>query len=157
MKNTHEKVRLRKIISGGQTGVDRAALDTALQAGWEIGGWCPAGRRAEDGIIAARYPLQETPSADYAQRTTWNVRDSDGTLVLLAASPAGGTALTIQETERQGKPLLVMDLHTLPSVSTVAHWLALHAIKVLNVAGPRESEAPGIYGRAKAFMATLLG
>ena len=136
--------------------MDRAALDVALAGGWEVGGWCPAGRRAEDGVIASRYPLQETPSTDYAQRTAWNVRDSDGTLVLIMDTPTGGTALTIQEAERQGKPLLVVDLYAPLEMSAVADWLAAHEIRVLNVAGPRESEAPGIYWRAKAFMEALL-
>ncbi|HMB91517.1 MAG TPA: putative molybdenum carrier protein [Rhodothermales bacterium] len=157
MENAQKRIRLQKIVSGGQTGVDRAALDAALAAGQAVGGWCPAGRRAEDGVIAARYPLQETPSVDYAQRTAWNVRDSDGTLVLIADTPAGGTALTLQEAKRQGKALLVVDLHAPPEISAVADWLATHEITVLNVAGPRESEAPGIYGWAKAFMEMLLG
>jgi hypothetical protein len=156
MENAHKKVRLQKIVAGGQTGMDRAALDAALAGGWEVGGWCPAGRRAEDGVIAARYPLQETPSADYAQRTAWNVRDSDGTLVLIIDSPTGGTALTIQEAEREGKPLLVVELYAPLEMSAVVDWLAAHEINVLNVAGPRESEAPGIYSRAKAFMEALL-
>ena len=73
---------IAKLISGGQTGVDRAALDAALAAGLPIGGWCPKGRLAEDGVIPLRYPLQETPSQQYAQRTRWNVRDADGTLIL---------------------------------------------------------------------------
>ena len=87
---------LRKIISGGQSGVDRAALDAALAAGLELGGWCPKGRRAEDGPIADRYPLNETDCESYATRTRWNVRDSDATLILCDAEPAGGTALTIE-------------------------------------------------------------
>ncbi|MEM1442023.1 MAG: putative molybdenum carrier protein, partial [Verrucomicrobiota bacterium] len=86
---------LRKLVSGGQTGVDRAALQWALKRGWDCGGWCPAGRLAEDGAIESHFPLQETPSAEYSQRTEWNVRDSDGT-VLLTRSPKleGGTKLT---------------------------------------------------------------
>src|SRR5512135_124388 len=99
-----------RIVSGGQTGVDRAALDAARQLGLECGGWCPRGRRAEDGKVASGYPLRETPSEDYAQRTEWNVRDSDATLVLTHGRPAGGTALTIAVARRLGKPLLVLDL-----------------------------------------------
>ena len=83
-----------KIISGGQTGADRAALDFAIDHGIEHGGWCPKGRWAEDGAIAERYPLKETPSADVAQRTEWNARDSDGTLVITEGAPVAGTALT---------------------------------------------------------------
>ena len=85
---------VEKIVSGGQTGVDRAALDVALELGIPCGGWCPRGRRAEDGALSARYPLMETPSDDYVQRTTWNIRDSDGTLILTRGEPTGGTAQT---------------------------------------------------------------
>ena len=89
------KVNLRpmltRIVSGGQTGVDRAALDVALELSIPCGGWCPKGRKAEDGALPARYPLKETPSEEYAQRTTWNVRDSDGTLILTHGAPTGGT------------------------------------------------------------------
>ena len=105
---------IRTLVSGGQTGVDRAALDVALERGLPIGGWCPSGRRAEDGPLAPRYGLRETPLADYAQRTLWNVRDSDGTLVLTAGPPRGGTALTVEEAGRQGKPVLVIDLADSP-------------------------------------------
>ncbi|PSQ85488.1 MAG: molybdenum cofactor carrier, partial [Bacteroidetes bacterium QH_2_63_10] len=92
---------MRKIISGGQTGVDRAALDAALAFNVPVGGWCPKGRRAEDGQIPDRYPLEETPSEAYEQRTAWNVRDSDGTLIITDGSLEGGTALTMTEARRQ--------------------------------------------------------
>lgn len=151
-----QQIRLRKIVSGGQTGVDHAALDAAIAAGVEVGGWCPSGRRAEDRVISKIYPLQETPSSEYAQRTAWNVRDSDGTLVLTRGEPTGGTALTIQEAKQQRKPLLVVDLEALQDVATLSEWLAAQHIKTLNVAGPRESEAPGIYRQTLAFMASLL-
>lgn len=146
---------IQKIVTGGQTGVDRAALDAAMAADVPVGGWCPRGRRAEDGPIDPRYPLRETPSAAYAQRTAWNVRDSDGTLVLVRAVPAGGTALTVEEAHRHNKPLL----HEKPSraaVEVIAQWIDTHAIATLNVAGPRESEAPGIYAEAKALLMRLL-
>src|SRR6266851_4977853 len=96
-----------KIISGGQTGVDRAALDVALELGIPCGGWCPKGRRAEDGRIPKRYPLVETPTPAYPVRTEWNVRDSDGTLVLARGQASGGTALTIEFATDYGKPCLV--------------------------------------------------
>ena len=99
-------MELRKIVSGGQTGVDRAALDAALTHDMEVGGWCPQGRRAEDGPIPPRYPVRETPSDEYAQRTTWNVRDSDGTLIIAPSPLEGGAALTRQEAEARGKPVL---------------------------------------------------
>jgi hypothetical protein len=156
MESALKKVNLQKIVSGGQTGVDRAALDAAQVAGIEVGGWCPAGRRAEDGIIAPRYPLKETPSSAYAQRTAWNVRDSDGTLVFVLDTPAGGTSLTIKETKRQGKPLLMVDLTATMNIRTVSEWIAVHEIKRLNIAGPRESESPGIYRQAFSFIEALL-
>jgi hypothetical protein len=145
-----------KVVSGGQTGVDRAALDAALAAGLRCGGWCPRGRAAEDGSIDAVYPLVETPSADYAQRTEWNVRDSDATLVLARGRPGGGTALTIALARRHGKPLLVVDLARDASPEEVARWIESHAIGTLNVAGPRESQKPGIGREARAFLERLL-
>jgi hypothetical protein len=90
--------------------VDRASLDAALEFGIPCGGWCPKGRKAEDGPIPPRYPLSETPSADYGQRTEWNVRDSDGTLILNSGELAGGTAQTVEIARRLRKPFLVVDL-----------------------------------------------
>jgi predicted Rossmann fold nucleotide-binding protein DprA/Smf involved in DNA uptake len=147
---------LLKIVSGGQTGVDRAALDTALRLGIPCGGWCPRGRRAEDGPIPARYPLAETPTARYPQRTEWNVRDSDGTLVLHAGRPRGGTALTLRLLARQRKPTLQLDLDADPHPDALTEWTARRGIRVLNVAGPRESESPGIGARAARFLETAL-
>ena len=147
---------LSKIISGGQTGVDRAALDVALARGLACGGWCPAGRKAEDGRIDPRYPLTDTPSAEYAERTEWNVRDADGTLVLHERSLSGGTAQTVELTERLGKPCLVLDLTKRPDAAAVLVWLQRHQVAVLNVAGPRESKAPGIYAHAVQFLQEVL-
>jgi putative molybdenum carrier protein len=141
-----------RVVSGGQTGVDRAALDAARAAGLPCGGWCPRGRLAEDGPIDTAYPLVETPSADYAQRTEWNVRDSDGTLVVARGRPTGGTALTMNLARRYGKPLLVVDLSRNPSPEQVSRWVQARAIATLNVAGPRESQRPGIGGEARAFL-----
>jgi hypothetical protein len=150
---------IMKVVSGGQTGVDRAALDAALAAGLPVGGWCPKGRRAEDGVIDARYPLTETRTADYAERTRANVRDSDGTLVLTGVltrgAPVGGTALTIAFARKMGRPLLVLDLNDAAPQDALA-WIAAGRIATLNVAGPRESGAPGIYGQARAFLDALL-
>ena len=112
------------LVSGGQTGVDRAALDVALALGIACGGWCPRGRRAEDAPLPRRYPLNETPSADYAQRTGWNVRDSDATLLLTPLPPDGGTALTLELAERMGRPHLAVDLHDLARAREVRAWLA---------------------------------
>ncbi|MEA2063566.1 MAG: putative molybdenum carrier protein, partial [Gemmatimonadota bacterium] len=101
---------LARIVSGGQTGVDRAALDVSLSASFACGGWCPRGRRAEDGAIPIRYPLRETESPAYEVRTRCNVRDSDGTLVITRGVPSGGTAYTIDAADWIGRPCLVIDL-----------------------------------------------
>jgi putative molybdenum carrier protein len=146
-----------RIVSGGQTGVDRAALDVALALEVPCGGWCPRERRAEDGPIPDRYPLTETPTASYPERTESNVRDSDGTLILTEGPPHGGTALTIELAGRLNKPYLVVDLTTCPAADTVQAWLRSHRIGVLNVAGPREGERPGIYTRAAGFLRQVLG
>jgi len=122
----------------------------------ECGGWCPKDRRAEDGIIARKYPLKETPKRDYAQRTEWNVRDSDATLILCHGRPQGGTAQTIAFAEAQAKPCLILNLDQSPDMQATRNWLSQSQIGVLNVAGPRESQPPGIYRRAKALLLTLL-
>ncbi len=145
-----------RIVSGGQTGVDRAALDVALLLDFEIGGWCPRGRRAEDGPISEYYPLAETASANYSQRTEANVRDSDATLILSRGRPSGGTALTRDTARTHNKPLLVLDLRTATPDDAVA-WIKRQAISVLNVAGPRESVAPGIYEEASSYLRQVLG
>jgi hypothetical protein len=147
---------MKKIISGGQTGVDRAALDAALELGLDCGGWCPKGRAAEDGVIPLRYPLIETTSDKYALRTEWNVRDSDGTLIVTRGQPTGGTAFTIDVTKRLKKPCLIVDLNDQSAPDTVAPWLAGNQIRVLNVAGPRESTCPGIHAQAAAFLRRIL-
>lgn len=147
-----------RIVSGGQTGVDRAALDVAAEIGFESGGWCPKGRIAEDGALPARYPLQETPARRYAQRTEWNVRDSDATLILAHGSLTGGTALTVRFASELARPFLVVDLAAGEDASgeETRAWLAKNAVRTLNVAGPRESTAPGIYEAARAFLLRLL-
>jgi hypothetical protein len=170
---------ISKIVSGGQTGVDRAALDVALELDIPCGGWCPKGRRAVDGRIPDRYPLKETPSSGYPQRTEWNVRDSDGTLVLAqdlvakskvkgresSGSPMiippwdlalrGGTALTIELARRQKKPLAVANVNG-DAIKAVQTWIRGSNIRVLNVAGPRESENRGIYSKTVKFLRLLL-
>jgi hypothetical protein len=152
--------RIARIVSGGQTGVDRAALDTARALGITTGGWCPAGGWAEDltvepGVRTMFPELVETPEADPAQRTAWNVRDSDATLVRVrrgATSP--GTVLTIADAEDLGRSHLVADV---AEVSVVRTWLdRLPDGTVLNVAGPRESEAPGIAAEAADLLRRVL-
>ncbi|MGD9856633.1 MAG: putative molybdenum carrier protein [Planctomycetaceae bacterium] len=149
-------MRILRIVSGGQTGVDRAALEVAQQIDLSCGGWCPRGRIAEDGRIPDRFPLQETDSAKYDVRTRRNVADSDGTLVLTLGDPTGGTSFTIATAERLGKPLLVLDLDLQPRPELVREWIALHAIETLNIAGPRESTAPGVGRLAAEFLRTAL-
>jgi hypothetical protein len=144
------------IVSGGQTGVDRAALDVALELHLPCGGWCPKGRRAEDGPLDTRYPLTETPWWGYPQRTEWNVRDSDGTLVLTSGRADRGTQLTIELAARLRKPCLVLNLAEQPSPAGVREWAETHQVKVLNVAGPRASEGAGIYLQAARFLRGVL-
>jgi len=144
------------IISGGQTGVDRAALDVALALGIHCGGWCPRGRRAEDGTIPRKYPLRETPSTAYAERTAHNVHDADATLVLCRGPLRGGTALTLRLARRARKPSLTVDLDNPDGVALTRAFLASRRVRVLNVAGPRESQEPGIAGRTREFLFALL-
>ena len=149
-------MRLRKIVSGGQTGVDRAALDTAMERGVPVGGWCPKGRRAEDGTISDRYPLKETPSEAYEQRTAWNVRDSDGTLIITDGALEGGTALTMEEAKRQERPVLHVRTTDPVPVPMIRAWGEDHDVRVLNVAGPRASEVEGIYDDARVLLEAFL-
>jgi hypothetical protein len=151
---------IRKIISGGQTGVDRAALDVAFELGIAIGGWIPRGRRAEDGIVPSRYVgLEETDTRNYAERTRRNVRDSDATLVMTFGKPTGGTALTIEIAGTLGRPCLVVDLSDMdPEQAAVAvcTWLDQADPRVLNVAGPRLSKEPGIAAAARTVLRKVL-
>lgn len=153
--------RLAKILSGGQTGVDRAALDAAIRLGVPHGGWCPAGRKAEDGVIPDRYALRETFSPEYAERTRRNVADSDGTLIICAGPLTGGTALTVREARRFRKPYAVVNL-LLPrnevdqALVRTGRWLQAKEVRVLNVAGPRASQHPGIGPMAAEFLTRLM-
>ena len=145
----------RKIVSGGQTGADRAALDWAIAHDVEHGGWCPRGRRAEDGAIPPRYRLTETPSESYEQRTEWNVRDSDGTAILsLAATLGGGSKATAELARALGKPCIHLSARVdgAAAAAKLRRWVANNGIRVLNVAGPRASGEPGV---GAFVMATL--
>jgi len=147
---------LQKIVSGGQTGVDQAALDAAQAHDVPVGGWCPRGRRAEDGRIPDRYPLEETPTDDYAQRTAWNVRDSDGTLLIAPAPLRGGSALTLEEAKTREAPVLHVRPTDPAPVRRIRAWATENDIRVLNVAGPRASEGDGMYDQARAILEALL-
>lgn len=147
---------LTTIVSGGQTGVDRGALDAAALAGLAHGGWCPKGRKAEDGRIPADYRLSETPSSRYAERTEWNVRDSDGTLVLSRGPIRGGTRLTVKLARKYSRPCLVVELDGTNDAAVVARWIRMSKIGVLNVAGPRESSRPGIAADARRLVGEII-
>ncbi len=159
---------VRRIVSGGQTGVDRGALDAAIALGIEHGGWCPQGRRAEDGTIPPQYDLKMTESPDYAVRTRQNVADSDGTLIFYRQSLTGGTRAPHRYAVRSGRPyhLVRFDDSSLSAteegcadrraMETVAAWLVKNEVAVLNVAGPRESLQPGIAAATTRFLIALL-
>lgn len=144
-----------KIVSGGQTGVDRAALDAAIFLCIEHGGWCPHGRLSEGGAIPVEYRLKETQSADYSERTKLNVRDSDGTLLLV---PEGwqnlgdGTVLTVDELKKIKKPFKLINPFNRENFDDVVTWLYINQICTLNVAGPRESKSEGIYVAALEYL-----
>ncbi|TWT76486.1 putative molybdenum carrier [Planctomycetes bacterium CA13] len=140
-----------KLVSGGQTGVDRAGLDAAIALGIEHGGWCPSGRLAEDGTVPSRYELTETASRDYPVRTEWNVRDSDATLILYEKKLSGGTLLTQRLCRRLDKECMLARLDR-DDVDLTRHWLASLRPAVLNIAGPRQSTAPGIDKRSFEFL-----
>lgn len=146
---------INKIISGGQTGVDRAALDVALQLNIPHGGWCPKGRLSESGIIPEKYLLTETLSSDYSERTLLNIKDSDGTLILVPTIPFNvndGTHLTIQKVKAKHKPYLIIDLSKENNIDEVINWTKENNIKLLNIAGPRESQCSGVYNKAFEYL-----
>lgn len=158
-----------KIISGGQTGVDRAALDVAIERGIDWGGWCPKGGWAEDlpdppGLLA-KYPhLKETPDPHPLQRTEWNVRDGDANLILIdtkGLSVSIGTQRAHKWAGQHGKPQLVLDVNDPDAAMNARTWLRAQKKRfgphmVLGIGGPRESEAPGIYERARRVLVELL-
>jgi hypothetical protein len=147
-----------RIVSGGQTGADRGALDAAIALGLPHGGWCPGGRRAEDGAIPDKYLLVETGSRHYAVRTERNVIDSDGTLIVIRGRLQGGSALTARLARARGKPYLIVDVtRDAAGAGELRDWLREHAIAVLNVAGPRESHCPGIGRQVEALLIEVLG
>lgn len=155
-RRTSRLFQPEKIVSGGQTGVDRGALDAALTLGIPHGGWCPRGRLAEDGRIPDRYLLAENESRRYAVRTEQNVVDSDATLILHLGPLRGGTALTRRLAVDCGRPCLAVDLARDDRIALARAWLEATRPAVLNVAGPRESQRPGIAERSQRFLLELL-
>lgn len=151
-----EKYAIAMLISGGQTGVDRAALDFAMQAGIAHAGWCPLGRKAEDGIIPGRYLLREATTPLYQQRTQLNVRDSQATLIIKDETRRSrGTALTIRCAEKLHKPFMVVDIAGY-DCAAIRKWLGRVQPQILNVAGPRLSESPAAAVAASAILLAVL-
>ena len=146
---------VNKIISGGQTGADIAALDSAIKRGIPHGGWIPKGRKTEAGALPKKYKLKETLSPEYRQRTKKNVKNSDATLILTDRSLSGGTKLTYDLAKKLNKPVWVCFLGKNESVKKVIKWLDDNDIEVLNIAGPRASHSPRIYKKAANFLSRL--
>jgi hypothetical protein len=150
-KRDHQQGLLR-IISGGQTGVDRAALDVAFALGLPHGGFCPRGRRAEDGVIPHQYQLEELDSEDYAVRTERNVIEADATLILYQRRMTGGTLLTFNLAKKHHKPHRTIRLDRHYDPQRILDWINETPIGTLNVAGPRATTDPEIYERAATFL-----
>lgn len=147
---------IKKIISGGQTGADRAALDVAIDMGIPPGGWIPKGRKAEDGRLSDKYMLQETKSINYPQRIELNILDSDGTLIISHGKLTGGSLRTQNLANKHGRPCLHIDLHEMDepkAVQVISSWIDLRGIMTLNVAGPRASKDPEIHVATKRILA----
>ena len=134
-----------KIVSGGQTGADRAALDWAIENGIPHGGWCPKGRLAEDGPISTRFNLTESPSKNYLQRTEWNARDSDGTVVFsIAQILSGGSMKTVSFAQKHKKPVIHISRENQNPAEALIQFIRSNGIRILNVAGPRGSKEPEV-------------
>ena len=142
---------VKKIISGGQTGTDRAALDFAIKHNIPHGGWIPRGRKAEDGPLPHGYHLKEMPTADYPKRMEQNVRDSDGTVIISHGRLTGGSANTAGMARKHGRPWLHLDMEKTTvdaAAQRLREWIAGNSSSILNVAGPRQSKDPKIYSAA---------
>lgn len=160
-------MRLRKIVSGGQTGVDRAALDVAIKLNIEYGGWCPKGRIDEKGIIPSEYCDLTEVEGDFAcdqdnfnARTVKNIIDSDATLIIVPSWPLpenikDGTILTIEEIRRQNKPYYILNIKDY-DLNDFSDWITNSEVEILNVAGPRESNAPGIHEKSLAIIEDII-
>ena len=152
-------IRLQKIISGGQTGTDRGALDACIQNNFPCGGWCPAERKAEDGEIPAKYPLQETLSVGYEERTRLNVRDSDATLIIYEGKLKGGTSLTFHHAKDIGKPVFLFKVAPFlidEILEQAIHFIKINQVEILNIAGPRASQWPEAYDSSFTIIPKLI-
>tara|TARA_Y100001934_G_scaffold244844_1_gene302642 strand:- start:347 stop:826 length:480 start_codon:yes stop_codon:yes gene_type:complete len=152
------KIATPDIVSGGQTGADRAALDWAIDHKVSHAGWCPAGRLAEDGRIPEKYQLRETPSSSYPERTRRNVEDSDATLIVSPQSPEGGTLLTLRHAKEINKPVLVVTLQNEKEAPVLLRsFIRKHKISALNVAGPRISGSNEVEGMVRRLLDETFG
>ena len=150
---------IKKIISGGQTGVDRAALDIAIELNIPHGGWIPKGRKTEDGILPDKYQLKEMPTTSYPKRTEKNILDSDGTLIICHGKLTGGSALTRKMAKKHGRPWVHvdMDVFSVPDAArTIKSWIDQNNVRILNVAGSRASKDPEIYKTTVEILKTAL-
>jgi len=150
---------IKKIVTGGQTGADRAALDAAIEYGIPYGGWLPRGRKTEDGRLSERYHLKEIQSISYPQRTELNVIDSDGTLIISHGNLSGGSAYTLEMAKKHKRPCLHIDLNEISeykAVEIIKYWTDVKGIETLNVAGARASEDPQIYEVTKNLIKSVL-
>lgn len=150
---------IKKIVSGGQTGADRAALDFALKYYIAHGGWINKGRITEDGPLPEKYQLKEMPTESYSKRTEQNVIDSDGTLIISHGELTGGSAHTRKMAMKHGRPWLHADLNKLPTFQAaiiIENWISKNGIEILNVAGPRDSKDPLIYGLVTVILELVL-
>jgi len=150
---------IKKIISGGQTGADQAAIDVAIHMGIPYGGWLPRGRKTEKGPLPDKYLLQELPDSRYSKRTEKNVIDSDGTLIMSHGKLTGGSELTREIAEKNNRPCLHIDLNktiVFKAAGQIKTWIETYKIEVLNIAGPRESNDPKIYKATGEVLETVL-
>jgi len=146
---------LEKILSGGQTGVDRAALDVAIELGFSHGGWCPAGRDADGGVIPEKYQLTETSEIDHTVRSEYNVRDADATMMLYRGKLHGGTAYAIEMAQHLAKPVIAINLDQASSLEEAIDWIRANQVKILFVGGQRETTNSGIYFQSRVFLNSL--
>ncbi len=147
------------VVSGGQTGADRGALDAAIESGTPAGGWCPKGRIAEDGRIPEKYPLWELPGGNYRERTQKNVVDSDGTVIVYFGTLSGGTELTLRICILEKKPYVLIDAEVFAikeAAKKIRNFADHYSIHILNVAGPRASKVPDAYGYTKKLLLCFL-